>query len=127
MLAKRIPKAAVRRTFSREAGFQGNSRRQIAFASLAGSRWSSGEVSVERAQCLRIVGQPKGTREYVPTLKSHEYQLFRKVLLLASDYSYGYCGMAAMQSPSGIEVEKDWVQRIGRRVGLQQLQLWFSW
>lgn len=73
----------------------------------------------ERNAC-RIVGQPRGTQRYVPTLKPDEDELTRNIVLLASDYGrYGYRRITAMLNDGGIEVGKDRVQRIWRREGLK--------
>jgi putative transposase len=73
----------------------------------------------ERTAC-RIVGQPRGTQRYVPTLKPDEDELTRNIVLLASNYGrYGYRRVAAMLNENGIVVGKDRVQRIWRREGLK--------
>ena len=73
----------------------------------------------ERTAC-RIVGQPRGTQRYVPTLKPDEDELTRSIIYLASQYArYGYRRVAALLNNSGIEVGKDRVQRILRREGLK--------
>ena len=73
----------------------------------------------ERTAC-RIVGQPRGTQRYVPTLKPDEDELTRSIIYLASQYGrYGYRRVAALLNNSGIEVGKDRVQRIWRREGLK--------
>jgi putative transposase len=73
----------------------------------------------ERTAC-RIVGQPRGTQRYVPTLKPDEYELTRSIIYLASEYGrYGYRRVTALLNNSGIEVGKDRVQRIWRREGLK--------
>lgn len=44
----------------------------------------------EHTAC-RIVGQPRGTQRYVPTLKPDENELTRNIVLIASNYGrYGY-------------------------------------
>jgi putative transposase len=74
----------------------------------------------ERTAC-RIVGQPRGTQRYVPTLKPDEDELTRNIVLLASNYGrYGYRRVAAMLNENGIVVGKDRVQRIWRREGLNR-------
>ena len=71
----------------------------------------------ERTAC-RIVGQPRGTQRYVPTLKPDEDELTRNIVYLASQYGrYGYRRVAAMLNDSGMVVGKDRVQRIWRREG----------
>ena len=73
----------------------------------------------ERIAC-RIVGQPRGTQRYVPTLKPDEDELTRNIIYLASEYGrYGYRRVTALLNDSGIEVGKDRVQRIWRREGLK--------
>jgi putative transposase len=73
----------------------------------------------ERIAC-RIVGQPRGTQRYVPTLKPGEDELTRNIVYLASQYGrYGYRRVTALLKSSGIEVGKDRVQRIWRREGLK--------
>ena len=73
----------------------------------------------ERTAC-RIVGQPRGTQRYVPTLKPDEDELTRSIIYLASEYGrYGYRRVTALLNNSGIEVGKDRVQRIWRREGLK--------
>ena len=73
----------------------------------------------ERSAC-RIVGQPRGTQRYVPTLKPDEDELTQNIVLLASNYGrYGYRRVAALLNDSGIVVGKDRVQRIWRREGLK--------
>ena len=73
----------------------------------------------ERNAC-RIVGQPRGTQRYVPTLKPDEDELTRNIVLIASNYGrYGYRRVTAMLNDSGMAVGKDRVQRIWRREGLK--------
>jgi putative transposase len=73
----------------------------------------------ERQAC-RIVGQPRGTQRYVPTLKPDKDELTRNIIELASEYGrYGTCRVAALLNESGIGVGKDRVQRIWRREGLK--------
>ena len=73
----------------------------------------------ERTAC-RIVGQPRGTQRYVPTLKPDEDELTRNIVLIASSYGrYGYRRVTAMLNDSGMAVGKDRVQRIWRREGLR--------
>ena len=73
----------------------------------------------ERTAC-RIVGQPRGTQRYVPTLKPDEDALTRNIVCLASEYGrYGYRRVTAMLNENGIDVGKDRVQRIWRREGLK--------
>ena len=73
----------------------------------------------ERTAC-RIVGQPRGTQRYVPTLKPDEDALTRNIVYLASEYGrYGYRRVTAMLNENGIDVGKDRVQRIWRREGLK--------
>jgi putative transposase len=73
----------------------------------------------ERMAC-RIVGQPRGTHRYVPTLKPDEDELTRNIVYLASEYGrYGYRRVTAMLNENGIDVGKDRVQRIWRREGLK--------
>ena len=73
----------------------------------------------ERTAC-RIVGQPRGTQRYVPTLKPDEDELTRNIVLIASNYGrYGYRRVTAMLNDSGMVVGKDRVQRIWRREGLK--------
>ena len=73
----------------------------------------------ERTAC-RIVGQPRGTQRYVPTLKPDEDALTRNIVYLASEYGrYGYRRVTALLNDVGIEVGKDRVQRIWRREGLK--------
>ena len=73
----------------------------------------------ERSAC-RIVGQPRGTQRYVPTLKPDEDELTRDIVFLASEYGrYGYRRVTALLNAGGIEVGKDRVQRIWRREGLK--------
>jgi putative transposase len=87
----------------------------------------------ERNAC-RIVGQPRGTQRYVPTLKSGEDELTRNIVLIASnDGRYGYRRVTTMLNDSGMVTGKDRIQRIWRREGLkvQQKQpegsrLWLS-
>jgi putative transposase len=68
----------------------------------------------------RIVGQPRGTQRYVPTLKPDEDELTRNIVFLASEYGrYGYRRVTALLNAGGIEVGKDRVQRIWRREGLK--------
>ena len=71
----------------------------------------------ERLAC-RIVGQPRETQRYVPTLKPDEDELTRNIVFLAAEYGrYGY--RRALLNAGGIEVGKDRVQRIWRREGLK--------
>ncbi|MEI8178859.1 IS3 family transposase [Aestuariivirga sp.] len=87
----------------------------------------------ERIAC-RIVGQPRGTQRYVPTLRPDEDELTRNIVLIASNYGrYGYRRVTAMLNDSGMAVGKDRVQRIWRREGLRVPQkqpkrsrLWFN-
>jgi len=73
----------------------------------------------ERLAC-RIVGQPRGTQRYVPTLKPDEDELTRNIVFLAAEYGrYGYRRVTALLNAGGIEVGKDRVQRIWRREGLK--------
>ena len=73
----------------------------------------------ERNAC-RIVGQPRGTQRYVPTLRSDEDELTRNIVLIASNYGrYGYRRMTAILNGSGMAVGKDRVQRIWRGEGLR--------
>lgn len=73
----------------------------------------------ERTAC-RIVGQPRGTQRYVPTLKPDEDALTRNIVYLASTYGrYGYRRVTAILNEAGIVVGKDRVQRIWRREGLK--------
>jgi putative transposase len=73
----------------------------------------------ERNAC-RIVGQPRGTQRYVPTLKSGEDELTRNIVLIASnDGRYGYRRVTAMLNDSGMVAGKDRVQRIWRHEGLK--------
>ena len=73
----------------------------------------------ERNACW-IVGQPRGTQRYVPTLKPDDDDLTRNIVLLASEYGrYGYRRITAMLNDNGIEVGTDRVQRIWRREGLK--------
>jgi hypothetical protein len=73
----------------------------------------------ERTAC-RIVGQPRGTQRYVPTLKPDEDELTWSIVLIASNYGrYGYRRVTATRKNSGMEVGKDRVQRIRRREGLR--------
>jgi putative transposase len=73
----------------------------------------------ERTAC-RIVGQPRGTQRYVPTLKPDEDELTRNIVYLASEYGrYGYRRVTALLNGGVIEVGKDRVQRIWRREGLK--------
>ena len=73
----------------------------------------------ERNACW-IVGQPRGTQRYVPTLKPDDDELTRNIVLLASEYGrYGYRRITAMLNDNGIEVGTDRVQRIWRREGLK--------
>lgn len=73
----------------------------------------------ERTAC-RIVGQPRGTQRYVPTLKPDEDELTRNIVYLASEYGrYGYRRVTALLNDGGIDVGKDRVQRIWRREGLK--------
>ena len=81
----------------------------------------------ERTAC-RIVGQPRGTQRYVPTLRPDEDELTRNIVYLASQYGrYGYRRVTALLNDSGIEVGKDRVQlptklrfaAIWRREGLK--------
>ncbi len=75
----------------------------------------------ERLAC-RIVGQPRGTQRYVPTLKpdKDKDELTRNIVFLASEYGrYGYRRVTALLNAGGIEVGKDRVQRIWRREGLK--------
>jgi putative transposase len=74
----------------------------------------------ERIAC-RIVGQPRGTQRYVPSLKPDEDELTRSIIYLASEYGrYGYRRVTALLNDGGIEVGKDRVQRIWRREGLNR-------
>jgi transposase InsO family protein len=73
----------------------------------------------ERSAC-RIVGQPRGTQRYVPTLKPDEDELTRNIVYLASEYGrYGYRRVTALLNDSGMVVGKDRVQRIWHREGLK--------
>ena len=73
----------------------------------------------ERQAC-RIVGQPRGTQRYVPTLKPDEDELTQRIVDLASEYGrYGYRRVTALLNEAGTEVGKDRVQRIWRREGLK--------
>ena len=73
----------------------------------------------ERTAC-RIVGQPRGTQRYVPTLKPDEDELTRNIVRIASKYGgYGYRRVTAMLNDSGVVVGKEQVQRIWRREGLR--------
>ena len=61
----------------------------------------------ERSAC-RIVGQPRGTQRYVPTLKPDEDELTRTIVYLASEYGrYGYRRVTALLNDSGMVVGKD--------------------
>ena len=71
----------------------------------------------ERTAC-RIVGQPRGTQRYVPTLKPDEDELTRNIVYVASEYGrYGYRRVTALLNDWGIEVGKDRVQRMADRIG----------
>ena len=73
----------------------------------------------QRLAC-RIVGQPRGTQRYVPTLKPDEDELTRNIVFLAAEYGrYGYRRVTALLNAGGVEVGKDRVQRIWRREGLK--------
>lgn len=73
----------------------------------------------QRTAC-RIVGQPRGTQRYIPTLKPDEDELTRNIVYLASEYGrYGYRRVTAMMNDTGMVVGKDRVQRIWRREGLK--------
>ncbi len=72
----------------------------------------------ERHAC-RIVGQPRGTQRYVPTLRADEDALTRAIVALASEYGrYGYRRITALLRTAGWRVGRDRVQRIWRREGL---------
>ena len=82
----------------------------------------------ERTAC-RIVGQPRGTQRYVPTLRPDEDELTRNIIYLASEYGrYGYRRVTALLNDGGIEVGKNRVQlpmklrfaAIWRREGLNR-------
>jgi putative transposase len=78
------------------------------------------KYSLSERDACRIVGQPRGTQRYVPTLKPDEDELTRNIVLLASNYGrYGYRRVAALLNDSGMVVGKDRVQRIWRREGLK--------
>jgi putative transposase len=78
------------------------------------------KYSLSERNACRIVGQPRGTQRYVPTLKPDEDELTRNIVLLASNYGrYGYRRVAALLNDSGMVVGKDRVQRIWRREGLK--------
>ena len=50
----------------------------------------------ERQAC-RIVGQPRGTQRYVPTVRADEDALTRSIVTLASEYGrYGYRRITAL-------------------------------
>ena len=75
---------------------------------------------MSECNACRIVGQPRGTRRYVPTLKPDEDELTRNIVLIAANYGrYGYRRVTAMLNDSGMTVGKDRVQRIWRREGLR--------
>ena len=78
------------------------------------------KYGLSERQACRIVGQPRGTQRYVPTLKPDEDELTRNIVYLASEYDrYGYRRVTAVLNESGIDVGKDRVQRIWRRDGLK--------
>ena len=78
------------------------------------------KYGLSERQACRIVGQPRGTQRYVPTLKPEEDELTRNIVYLASEYGrYGYRRVTAVLNESGIDVGKDRVQRIWRREGLK--------
>jgi hypothetical protein len=90
--------------------------------SVVGGRWSERRRQAvdavrekydlsERSAC-RIVGQPRGTQRYVPTLKPDEDELTRNIVYLASEYGrYDYRRVTALLNDSGMVVGKDRVQR----------------
>jgi putative transposase len=73
----------------------------------------------ERRAC-RLVGQPRGTQRYQPTLRCDEDQLTQAIIALASQYGrLGYRRITIFLQQAGWDVGKDRVQRIWRREGLK--------
>ncbi len=73
----------------------------------------------ERHACC-LVGQPRGTQRYVPTVRADEDALTRAIVTLASQYGrYGYRRITALLQSAGWPVGRDRVQRIWRREGLK--------
>jgi len=55
----------------------------------------------ERHAC-RIVGQPRGTQRYVPTIRADEDALTRAIVTLACEYGrYGYRRITALLQMAG--------------------------
>lgn len=73
----------------------------------------------ERRAC-RIVGQPRGTQRYIPTVRADEDALTRAIITLGSEYGrYGYRRITTLLNEAGWDVGKDRVSRIWRREGLK--------
>ena len=78
------------------------------------------KYGLSERQACRIVGQPRGTQRYVPTVRADEDALTRSIVALASEYGrYGYRRITALLQIAGWRVGRDRVQRIWRREGLK--------
>ena len=78
------------------------------------------EVQIAQGKSIAVVGQPRGTQRYVPTVRADEDALTRAIVTLASEYGrYGYRRITALLQMAGGSVGRDRVQRIWRREGLK--------
>ena len=78
------------------------------------------EIGISERRACRILGMPRSTQRYSPTLVPDELRLVQRMIALATQYGrYGYPRITAMLRHEGWMVNKKRVERLWRREGLK--------